>query len=140
MDDESEMIVGVSRCFKHFDLQLTQLETIAFARGPGKDDFACRVGPVIDRGSCQIGQDRRAAEQILIAMGFEDMRYLQPFSPGPFDIDLEVPARIDDRCLSARTDDVGKVREARGFDLLQKHTIFLVCCSKLVTFGLVTER
>gem|GEM_PF-222727 len=140
MDDESEMIVGVSRCFKHFDLQLTQLETIAFARSVGEGHVSGRIGTVVNRRTSQVRKDRRAAEQILIAMGFEDMRYLQPFSPGPFDIDLEVPARIDDRCLSARTDDVGKVREARGFDLLQKHTIFLVCCSKLVTFGLVTER
>ena len=125
MDNESEMVVSVTGRFKHFDFQLTQFKAIAFARSLGKHDFARWIGPVIDPRAGHFGKDRRSADEVLIAVGLEDVGNLQSFGAGLLHIDFAVSARIYDRSLPGGTDNVGELRKTRGFDRLEIHVASL---------------
>ena len=123
MKDEGEMIVGVTGGFEHFDPDLTDLENIALSRGVGEHNLIRRVWTVQNPGAGHFGQYRRSRDEILIPVRFENMRDLQPFGAGSLDIYLAVAARIDDRCLALRTDQIGKVRKAGGLYLLEQHIL-----------------
>ena len=125
MDNEGEMVVSVTGRFEHFDFQLTQFKAIAFPRSLGKHDFARWIGPVIDPRAGHFGKDRRSADEVLIAMGLEDVGDLQSFGAGLVDIDFAISARIYDRSLPACTDNVGELRKARGLDRLEIHVASL---------------
>ena len=109
MDNKGEMVVSVTGRFEHFDSQLSQFKAIAFARSLGKHDFACWIGPVIDPRAGHFGKDRRSADEVLIAMGLEDMRYPQPLVSCSFNVDIAISARIDDGSHSAGSDKIGEV-------------------------------
>src|SRR3546814_2649587 len=62
-------------------------------------------------------------------MRFEDMCDLQPFGARHFDIAFAIAARIDDRRLAARTDEIGQVGQAGRLDFFEQH-ICLLCVGK----------
>ena len=120
-DGIGNAVVGMSRGFQYPHGKVTELEAVSLANCLGVGNVAINIGAVQHPGSGEFGEDGCPRQQVLIAVGFENVGDAAA-RPGRFlHVDLIVPPGVHHKRLAPVADEVGKVGQAGRFDLLHKH-------------------